>query len=102
MYNKDLIDGNVASKVDMPKLHEKPIIRLEQQEVFDILNIADNGTSLSPKQKVYHEVNRLRDIAILSLFLGTGIRIRYEINFSISKASILLRCFKVKVSLSKP
>ncbi len=95
MYNKDLIDGNVASKVDMPKLHEKPIIRLEQQEVFDILNIADNGTSLSPKQKVYHEVNRLRDIAILSLFLGTGIRISELVGINIEDIDFYTNSFKV-------
>ncbi len=95
MYNKDLIDGNVASKVDMPKLHEKPIIRLEQQEVFDILEIADNGTSLSPKQKVYHELNRLRDIAILSLFLGTGIRISELVGIDIDDIDFYTNSFKV-------
>ena len=32
-YNKDAIDSDPASKVLTPKLHEKPIIRLEVDEV---------------------------------------------------------------------
>lgn len=95
MYNKDLIDGNVASKVDMPKLHEKPIIRLEQNEVYDILDVCDSGTSLSAKQKVYHELNRLRDTAILSLFLGTGIRISELVGIDIDDIDFYTKSFKV-------
>ena len=61
--------------MDTPKIHEKAIIRLEANEVADLLDIAEDGTGLTEKQKKYHRHTVVRDSAILSLFLGTGIRI---------------------------
>lgn len=95
MYNKNKLDNNVASKVAMPKLHEKPIIRLEKEEVFDIIDQAENGNNLSPRQKVYHEITKLRDIAILSLFLGTGIRISELVGIDIDDIDFYTNSFKV-------
>ena len=37
-FNKGYISVNNAAKVSTPKLHEKPIIRLDSDEVFDIIN----------------------------------------------------------------
>lgn len=74
-YNKGLLEGNSASKANMPKIHEKEIIRLEVNEIVDLLNEAENGDNMSPKMKAYHENTKERDLALLSLFLGTGIRI---------------------------
>ena len=75
LFNKGFISVDNAAKVATPKLHEKPIIRLDNDEVFSILDIAESGSGLTPHQKAYHEKNRVRDTAILMLFLGTGIRI---------------------------
>ncbi len=74
-FNKDMISVDNAAKVSTPKLHEKPIIRLDSNEVFDIIEAAESGDGLTPHQRVYHEKTRVRDTAILMLFLGTGIRI---------------------------
>lgn len=74
-FNKGLISVDNSAKVATPKLHEKPIIRLEQNEVYNIIDTVESGTGLSPHQLAYHEKNKVRDSAILMLFLGTGIRI---------------------------
>lgn len=74
-FNKGFISVDNSAKVSTPKLHEKPIIRLDSNEVFNILDVAESGTGLTPHQKAYHEKNKVRDSAILTLFLGTGIRI---------------------------
>jgi site-specific recombinase XerD len=74
-FNKGLIAVDNSAKVSTPKLHEKPIIRLDGNEVFSIIDTAESGNGLSPHQMVYHEKNKVRDSAILILFLGTGIRI---------------------------
>lgn len=74
-FNKGYISVDNSAKVATPKLHEKPIIRLDSNEVFDIIETAENGFGLTPHQKAYHEKNKIRDTAILMLFLGTGIRI---------------------------
>lgn len=74
-FNKDMISVDNAAKVSTPKLHEKPIIRLDSNEVFDIIEAAESGDGLTPHQRAYHVKARVRDTAILMLFLGTGIRI---------------------------
>ena len=74
-HRQELIKNNPASLVDTPKIHEKAIIRLEANEVADLLDIAEAGNGLSERQKAYHEATKVRDTAILTLFLGTGIRI---------------------------
>ena len=74
-FRKDKIKVDNAAKVSMPKLHDKEIIRLEVNEVADLLNCAEYGAGMSDRQRSYHENTKVRDIAILTLFLGTGIRI---------------------------
>lgn len=74
-FNKGLIETNNTAKVATPKLHEKEIIRLEGGEIPSLLNAAEYGDGLSKHAVGYHEKTKIRDIAILTLFLGTGIRI---------------------------
>lgn len=74
-FNKGYISVDNTAKVATPKLHEKPIIRLDSDEVFNIIETTESGQGLSSHQKFYHEKNKVRDSAILMLFLGTGIRI---------------------------
>ncbi len=74
-FNKGLIEVNNPSKVPTPKTHEKEIIRLAEDEVSAILDVAEDGSGLPSHADGYHEKTKIRDIAILTLFLGTGIRI---------------------------
>lgn len=74
-FNKGLIDVNHSAKVPTPKLHEKEIIRLESDEVSSLLDTAELGSGLSRHAEGYHDKTKIRDCAILTLFLGTGIRI---------------------------
>ena len=75
LYKKSLIETNCAALVDTPKLHEKAIIRLEANEVADLLDATEQGSGMSIAQRRFHDATNARDVAILSLFLGTGIRI---------------------------
>lgn len=74
-FNKEKIVANTAAKVKSPKIHDKEIIRLEVNEVVDMINTVESGVGLSNRQKAYHENTKIRDVAIVTLFLGTGIRI---------------------------
>ena len=74
-FNKGKLNRNVASKVPTPKLHDKEIIRLEGTEVSSLLDEVEDGNDLSPRQQSYHKKTGLRDLAITTLLLGTGIRI---------------------------
>ncbi|MBR2322114.1 MAG: tyrosine-type recombinase/integrase, partial [Clostridia bacterium] len=73
-FNKGKIKSNTASKVTLPKLHDKEIIRLDIAEMVRLLNLADSGDKFSDHQRAYHKSTKIRDVAILTLFLGTGIR----------------------------
>lgn len=75
LFSEGLIDSNVASLVPLPKLHERAIIRLDIDEVARILDVAETGQDLPKTYQKYHRVTSKRDVALLSLFLGTGIRI---------------------------
>ena len=60
----------------MPKLHDKAIIRLDPDETAELLDYIEHaGDSLTGQKKAYYEKTRLRDLAIVTLLLGTGIRV---------------------------
>ena len=65
----------MASKIETPTLHNKEIIRLEEDEVSKMLNAIENPSKFTQKQKSYNKHTFERDNAIVTLFLGTGIRI---------------------------
>ncbi|MBE7079438.1 MAG: integrase [Clostridiales bacterium] len=74
-FNKGMIEKDNSAKVATPKLHDKEIIRLDVDEVSDLINVAETGAGLSKHAVGYHKKTKIRDTAILTLFLGTGIRI---------------------------
>ena len=74
-FRKEKIKYNPASLVTIPKLHEKEIIRLDVNEVAELLDKIESGENLSESQKKYHKKNKSRDLALMTLLLGTGIRV---------------------------
>lgn len=74
-YTSEILAKDVTALVPLPRLHEKPIVRLDSEEVAKMLMKADSGAELSRNQQRFHDKTRLRDLAILTLLLGTGIRV---------------------------
>ena len=74
-FKREMISVDLASKIEMPKLHDKPIIRLEKDEVYKFLDTVESGLGLSGHMKGYHKHTRIRDTAIMTLLLGTGLRV---------------------------
>lgn len=95
LYNMEILEQNVASKVAMPKLHEKPIIRLEQDEVELLLDNVESGNGLTKREAGYHEKTKVRDNAIITLFLGTGIRISELVGLDIDDFDFDINAFSV-------
>ncbi len=74
-FRLEEIKTNPLALVQLPKLHDKEIIRLEIDEVARLLDEVEAGDKLTEKQKAYHAKTRVRDLALLTLLLGTGIRV---------------------------
>ncbi|WP_317856189.1 tyrosine-type recombinase/integrase [Chakrabartyella piscis] len=74
-YKKKKIPANPAAIVDTPKHHEKQIVRLDVNEMADFLDSVEFGNHLTEREKVHHERYKVRDLALTTLLLGTGIRV---------------------------
>jgi len=84
LYQKEMVENNPAARVIMPRLHEKEIIRLDIDEVAVMLDQVESGDALTERQKAYHEKTKTRDLALLTLLLGTGIRVSECVGLNIS------------------
>ncbi len=83
-YRTEKLRENIMERVQLPKLHSKEIIRLDINEVAMMIDEAERGEGLSDRQRAYHGKTKIRDVALLSLLLGTGIRVSECVGLDIS------------------
>lgn len=95
LYAHDQIKHNILTKMSTPKIHQKAIIRLEVDEVAKLINQAERPFDLSAKQQSYNKLTTERDVAILSLFLGTGIRISECVGLNVEDIDLNNNSFKI-------
>ena len=75
-YKREMIETNPTGLIDVPKIHDKSIIRLDTDEVALLLDYIEHcGDQLTGQKRVYYEKTKERDLAIVTLLLGTGIRV---------------------------
>ena len=95
MFKSELIHTDVSRLVEMPKKHEKPILRMEIDEVARMLDAVETGEMMTERQKRYNDSVRARDLAILTLFLGTGIRVSELVGLDLDDLDFTLNSFIV-------
>lgn len=95
-FQNEMISSNPASLVPLPKQHEKEIIRLEPNEVAILLDQVEDGTKLTKKELEYHKKTKLRDVALLTLLLGTGIRVSECVGLDISDINFEVNGIKIR------
>ncbi|HHT50077.1 MAG TPA: tyrosine-type recombinase/integrase [Eubacteriaceae bacterium] len=95
LFKKGIIKSNPTLLVDMPKINEKPITKLEVDEVVKLLDLIENGDNLSKTEKRYHKYTKNRDLALLTLLLGTGIRVSECVGLNISDFDFSINGFKI-------
>lgn len=78
LYRDEIIQSNITdgfNPIRLPKPQPDAIKRLEIDEVIKMLEIVDTGHGLSQREKIYWEKTKLRDKAILILFVTYGLRV---------------------------
>ena len=95
LFKNQRIDANVTELVPLPKIHEKPILRLNRTEMEKMLNTARSGEDMSKGQQRFQKITAKRDYAMLSLFLGTGIRVSECVGINLSDVDLENNAFLV-------
>ena len=90
-YKNQMINSNPVSLVSLPKLYNKEITRLESDEVVKLIDIVSDI-------KITHSSNKniKRDLAIITLLLGTGIRVSECVGINISDIDFETAAIKIK------
>lgn len=95
-YQNEMIQNDTASLVPLPKLHEKEIVRLDPNEVAILLDQVEDGAKMTKSQLKFHEKTKVRDVALLTLLLGTGIRVSECVGLDINDVDFDNLAIKVR------
>lgn len=76
LYKTEQIDQNITDKVDFAKLHQKIKKPLTTQETRALIDVIYNGEKYyDGRLLTEYKKHKLRDAAIFTTYLGTGIRV---------------------------
>lgn len=95
-FQNEMIEKNTAALVPLPKRHTKEIVRLEPNEVAVLLNQVEAGSKLTKKELEYHKKTKLRDVGLLTLLLGTGIRVSECVGLDIQDINFEVNGIKIR------
>ena len=95
-YNNNLINENPTAKIAMPKIRSKAIIRLEPDEVAKLLDKVETGELLTKSEQKYHKWTKERDVCLLTLILGTGIRVSECVGIDVDDIDFETTCIRIR------
>lgn len=73
--SREIFTFNPSLAVSMPEIKQKDIVYLEPNEMALLMDAVESGEGLTKTELKYHELIKKRDLAIIALLLGTGIRV---------------------------
>ncbi|NCB91482.1 MAG: integrase [Clostridia bacterium] len=95
-FRHEMIKTNPTVLIDMPKIHEKAIIRLDTDEVAMLLDYVEHcGDKLTGQKKAYYEKTKERDLALITLLLGTGVRVSECVGLDVEDVDFKNNAIKV-------
>ena len=78
------IKNNPTLLVEGPKLHERDVVKLSDSEVSALLNCIQNQDKISEHAKAYNKRMVDRDMAIIMVLLGIGMRVSELVELNLS------------------
>lgn len=96
LYKTEQISQNVTDKVDFVKLHQKIKKPLTSQETVRLIDVIYNGEKYYEGRTLTEYKNKkLRDIAIFTTYLGTGVRVSELVNLQVTDIDFNTQSFIV-------
>lgn len=95
LYVNNMLTHDESAKVKTPKIHIKPIVHLDPNEVAKLLNEAENPVELNKREIAFNKITNVRDSALLTLFLGTGIRVSECVGLNVKDIDLENNAFKI-------
>ena len=98
LYRNEQLPTNITdgfNPIKLPKPQPDAIKRLDIDEVMVMLDAVESGEGLTEKEKVYWEKTKLRDKAILALFVTYGLRLNELRELNISSFNFSRGEFKI-------
>lgn len=96
LYKTEQISQNVTDKVDFVKLHQKIKKPLTSQETVRLIDVIYNGEKYFEGRTLTEYKNKkLRDIAIFTTYLGTGVRVSELVNLQVTDVDFNTQSFIV-------
>ncbi len=98
LYRNEQLDNNITdgfNPIKLPKPQPDAIKRLDIDEVAKMLDAVESGEGLTEKEKIYWKKTKLRDKAILALFVTYGLRLNELRELNISSFNFSRGEFKI-------
>lgn len=98
LYRNEQLKNNITdglNPIKLPKPQPDAIKRLEIDEVSIMLEAVEKGYGLTEKEKVYWNKTKLRDKAILAMFVTYGLRLNELKELNISSFNFSRKEFKI-------
>ncbi|MCR5368763.1 tyrosine-type recombinase/integrase [Eubacterium sp.] len=96
LVTQEVIVHNPAFIVRVPKVSRKEPVRMDDEEAENLLNVVEYGKqTMSKKELDYHDKYGYRDFTLITLMLGTGIRVSEAVGLNISDVDLKNHCIRV-------
>jgi len=97
LHKHGYLPANIASLIEVPKIHQKEIVRLDHPERERLMDTVEDGSTLTKREALYERNQSLglRDMAIITLMLGTGIRVSECVGMDLRDVDFKENCFVV-------